>query len=196
MSYMERFFQVLTLVGFLASAPAVHPVHAQEEPPRRCDSRKYTSNDERLDLVLHYFCMNKEGDEPVKLNDRRVEYTIHVKKITFGGGDDSDNEYLVTITREDRKRKDTFIEGDMGAELDNGAMFAILSDIYKEEEKGKKEREYEFDKPEQKDGEKPWKYRRRLKQFGKDTAKANRRYNATLSELERIIRKKMQGRKN
>ena len=86
--------------------------------------------------------MNKEGDEPVKLNDRRVEYTIHVKRISFGGGDDSDNEYLVTITREDRKRKDTFIEGDMGAELDNGAMFAILSDIYKEEEKGKKEREY------------------------------------------------------
>ena len=123
----------------------------------------------------------------MELGYKGATYTISVKTVSFGGGGD---EYLVTISREDRVKRETFVDGDFNAKLNNGAMFAVLEDLYVVKRRGKESRELGFDKPVQNDAESRRAYQRRVRKFNAEVKWANKRYNAVLSELERIILKK------
>ncbi len=184
MSYVRSFFQAIALSAFLASAP----VSAGD----KCDTRPYRSDDARLDHALQYFCSNTDGGSPVELEHKGTRYTIKVKTVTFGGGGD---EYIVTITRKDRRKKETFVEGDFNAKLNNGAMFATLQDSYTVRRKGKEPEELDFDEPIKNDNESGRAYQKRVRKFRADTKWANRRYDSTLSELERILRQGTNGKK-
>jgi len=167
---------------FLSYTLASAPVAARN----KCENRKYKSSNERIELILDYFCRNTDDGDPVELSGKGAEFTIHVKKVALGGGD----EYLLTITRKDKRKEEEFIESEPDGELQGGAMFVFLSEMYKVKWKGKKQEEFYFDKPEKNDGEKPRSYNKRVKKFESDTRWGRKQYAKALSELEIIIKSK------
>lgn len=177
MSYIGKFLQAIALSTFLASAPA--------SAGDKCDTRPYRSDDSRLDSALQYFCVNSDEGDQVELEHKGVRYTVKVKTVAFGGGED---EYIVTITRQDRRKTEKFVDGDLNADLNTGEMFATLQDRYTVRRKGKEPKELDFDEPIKNDDESKKAYGRRVRKHKADTRWANRRYDATLSELERILK--------